>query len=42
MARKLHFRWNSEAFISSGFVLVAIGMLGTAGLGIACFAWAAG
>ena len=42
MARKLHFRWNSEAFISSGFVLVAIGMLCTVGLGIAGFARGAG
>jgi hypothetical protein len=41
MTRKLHFRWNSEACISSGFVIVAIGMLGAVGIGIAGFAWMA-
>lgn len=31
-----------EAFISWRFVLVAIGMLGAVGIGLAGFAWSAG
>ena len=33
---------DAEAFVSWRFVLVAVGMLGAAGIAIAIFAWSAG